>query len=99
GIGRSGSIAGHGSGDIFLAFSTANADAHSSGEGLAQASFIPIERMNPLFDAVIQSVDEAVLNAMVANETMTGADDHVIDALPHDEVREILGKHGRLVDV
>ena len=99
GIGRSGSIAGHGSGDIFLAFSTANADAHESGERLVQASFLPVDRMDPLFDAVIQSVDEAVLNAMVANATMTGADDHVVEALAHGEVREILRKHGRLVDV
>ena len=99
GIGRSGSIAGHGSGDIFLAFSTANSGAHDSDEVLASATFIPIDRMNALFDAVIQSVDEAVLNALVANETMTGADDHVIEALSHDLVRDILGSHGRLVDV
>jgi L-aminopeptidase/D-esterase-like protein len=55
--------------------------------------------MDPLFDAVIQSVDEPVLNALVANEPMTGADDHLIDALPHDEVRDILESHGRLADV
>lgn len=99
GIGRSGSIAGHGSGDIFLAFSTANAHAHASSEALAQARFLPDDRMNPMFDAVIHCVDEAVLNAMVANETMTGADDHTIEALPHEDVREILNAYGRLEDV
>ncbi len=71
----------------------------SFAEVMATAKFIPIDRMNPLFDAVIQSVDEAVLNALVANETMVGADDHEIEALPHDAVRDILGSHGRLVDV
>jgi L-aminopeptidase/D-esterase-like protein len=92
GIARAGAISGHGSGDIFLAFSTANAQALEAGpQAPAQASFIPDAALDPFFAATIAAVDEAVLNALVANETMTGADDHVIHALPHDEVRRLLG--------
>jgi L-aminopeptidase/D-esterase-like protein len=90
GIGRAGATSGHGSGDIFLAFSTANADALHSEEQLARANFIPDAQLNPFFDATIQAVDEAVINSLVANETMQGCDDHVIHALPHDEVRRLL---------
>jgi len=91
GIGRGGAISGHGSGDIFLAFSTANAGALASSDAVASAAFIPDSELNPFFAATIESVDEAVLNALVANETMTGADDHVVHALPHDEVRRLIG--------
>jgi D-aminopeptidase len=94
GIGRSGAISGHGSGDIFLALSTANPAALAAGEGLGQAAFVPDASLGAFFAATIQSVDEAVLNALVANETMTGADDHVVHALPHGEVRALLTKAG-----
>ncbi len=90
GIGRGGAMSGHGSGDIFMAFSTANAEAVSESGVLAHARFVPDEALNPFFAAVIESIDEAVLNALVANQTMTGADDHVDHALPHDEVRRRL---------
>ena len=90
GIGRSGAISGHGSGDIFLAFSTANAAAHHDERRLAQAQFVPNSRLDRFFTAVIQSVDEAVLNAMFANETMTGFDGHVVEALPVAEVRDAM---------
>jgi D-aminopeptidase len=90
GVGRSGATSGHGSGDIFLAFSTANAAALSAGAALANAGFIPDPELNPFFAATIESVDEAVLNALVANETMTGADNHTVHALPHDEVRRLI---------
>jgi L-aminopeptidase/D-esterase-like protein len=101
GVGRSGAISGHGSGDIFLALSTANAEALAGGaaggeERVLAAHFVPDEALNPFFAATIQAVDEAVLNAMVANETMTGADGHVVHALPHDEVRRLLAAAGRL---
>lgn len=90
GIGRSGAISGHGSGDIFMALSSANADAFSDGPQLAGATFIPDPELNPFFVATIQSVDEAILNSLIANETMIGADDLVIHALPHDEVTRLL---------
>ncbi len=89
GIGRSGAISGQGSGDIFLAFSTANLEAFGDGDALS-ASFVPDAKLDPLFTATIQSVDEAVLNSLVANETMIGADDHVVHALPHAEVIHLL---------
>jgi L-aminopeptidase/D-esterase-like protein len=94
GIGRSGAISGHGSGDIFLAFSTANADSLHSDETLARTAFIPDARLDPFFEATIQAVDEAVINSLIANETMQGCDDHVMYALPHDEVRRLLREHG-----
>ncbi|HEY3888222.1 MAG TPA: P1 family peptidase [Caulobacteraceae bacterium] len=90
GLGRSGAISGHGSGDIFLAFSTANPQALDEGEVLLNASFVPDTRLDPLFVATIQAVDEAVLNSLVANETMTGADDRVVHALPHAELKALL---------
>jgi D-aminopeptidase len=94
GVGRSGAISGHGSGDIFLAFSTANAAALVESEALLGARFVPDVSLNPFFAATIQSVDEAVLNALAANQTMTGADDHMVYALPHEEVRALLARHG-----
>jgi D-aminopeptidase len=90
GIGRSGAISGHGSGDIFMAFSSANAEAFSDGRELASATFVPDPELNPFFTATIQAVDEGILNALIANETMSGADDRIIHALPHDEVRRML---------
>jgi L-aminopeptidase/D-esterase-like protein len=58
---------------------------------VTSAAFIPDLELNPFFAATIESIDEAVLNALVANETMTGADDHVVHALPHAEVRRLIG--------
>jgi D-aminopeptidase len=98
GLARTGSVAGNGSGDIFLAFSTANPSA-AKRDGLAQLTMLPNERMNPLFDATVQATEEAILNALVAAETMVGRDEHKVLALPHDRVKEILKKYNRLVDV
>lgn len=83
GIGRSGSIAAHGSGDIFIAFSTGNAAFFAGKESMRTLQAWPDEALNPVFEAVIQSVDEAVINAMVANAPMTGRDSHHVPALPH----------------
>lgn len=97
GLGRNGSISGDESGDIFIAFSTAN-----SGAGLAkkpaQVATIPNENMDSLFEATVQATEEAVINAMVAAETMTGADNHRVEGLPHDKLREVLKKYNRLVE-
>ena len=97
GLARTGSMSGNSSGDIFIAFSTANPNAAQSG-GTAQLVMLPNDRMNPLFDATAQSVEEAIINAMVAAETMTGRDDHKVVALPHDGVREVLKKYNRLIE-
>jgi L-aminopeptidase/D-esterase-like protein len=98
GLARVGSVAGNGSGDIFIAFSTANAGA-GKPTGMATLSDLPNDRMNPLFAATVQSVEEAIVNAMVAAETMKGANDLVVRALPHDELRRILKKYNRLAEV
>ena len=95
GLGRLGSLSGDGSGDLFIAFSTANAGA-SDPQGIRQLEMLPNERMNPLFLATVEATEEAVVNAMVAAETMTGIDNHTVIALPHDRLREVLKKYNRL---
>jgi len=95
GLARMGSSAGNGSGDIFIAFSTANAGA-GSAEGTADLKMLPNERMNPLFEATIQATEEAITNAMVAAETMTGINSRRVIALPHDRLRDVLRKYNRL---
>ncbi|MFN7945647.1 MAG: P1 family peptidase [Blastocatellia bacterium] len=95
GLARTGSLSGNGSGDIFVAFSTANPEAAKSG-GVVQLTMLPNDRMNPLFDATAQATEEAIINALVAAETMTGIDDHQVIALPHDRLRDTLRKYNRL---
>jgi L-aminopeptidase/D-esterase-like protein len=95
GLARNGSIAGNGSGDIFIAFSTANPNA-GLPEGVAQLTMLPNDRMNPLFLATVEATEEAIINALVAAETMTGANNRKVIALPHDRLREVLQKYNRL---
>jgi L-aminopeptidase/D-esterase-like protein len=95
GLGRDGSYSGDGSGDIFVAFSTANPGAASS-HGVRDLKMLPNDSLDPLFLATVQATEEAVVNAMVAAETMTGIDDHTVIALPHDRLREVLKKYNRL---
>jgi L-aminopeptidase/D-esterase-like protein len=97
GLGRNGSISGNGSGDIFIAFSTANPHAWEA-EGTRALQMLPNDQMDPLFEATVQATEEAVINAMVAAQTMTGADSHTAIGLPHDRLREILKKYNRLVE-
>jgi D-aminopeptidase len=95
GLGRNGSISGNGSGDIFIAFSTANSGA-SKPDSLAQLTMLPNDQMNPVFSATVEATEEATINAMVAAETMTGIENHKVIALPHDKLREVLKKYSRL---
>jgi D-aminopeptidase len=95
GLARDGSYGGNGSGDIFLAFSTANPDAISS-HGLRQVTMLPNDSLDPIFLATVQATEEAVINAMVAAKTMTGINDRTVIALPHDQLRAILKKYNRL---
>jgi L-aminopeptidase/D-esterase-like protein len=95
GVGRSGSTSGNGSGDIFLAFSTANTDVAAATEGVQSARFLPEEGMDPLFTAAVRATDEAIVDSMVANETMTGRDGHTVVAIPHDELQAVMRRHGR----
>ena len=96
GIGLMGGTGGNSSGDIFLAFSTANSAAAAQAEGIAEAKFLPNDRINPLFEATIQATEEAIVNAMVAAETMTGRNSNKVSAIPHDRLRDILKKYNRL---
>ena len=98
GLGRLGSISGDGSGDIFIAFSTANAGAGLEQKKPVAVQMLPNDRMDGLFEATVQATEEAVVNALVAARTMTGADGHAVEALPHDRLREVLKKYNRLVE-
>ncbi|RVC75554.1 S58 family peptidase, partial [Mesorhizobium sp. M4A.F.Ca.ET.022.05.2.1] len=83
GIAMTGGYGYHSSGDIFLAFSTANPEAALAPSGrIAHADFVPDVDIDPFFDAVVQGVEEAILNALVANEDMTGRDGNFVPALP-----------------
>jgi D-aminopeptidase len=96
GLGRDGSYSGDGSGDIFIAFSTANPGA-ADPKGVRQLSMLPNDSLDPIFLATVQATEEAVINAMVAAETMTGINNRTVIALPHDRLREVLTKYNRLV--
>jgi L-aminopeptidase/D-esterase-like protein len=95
GLARTGSVSGNGSGDIFIAFSTANAGAGKE-TGTSQVTMLANDDMNPLFGATAEATEEAIVNAMVAAETMVGANGLRVEALPHDRLREALRKYGRL---
>ena len=95
GLGRNGSISGNGSGDIFIAFSTANPGA-AAEDHLVDLKMLPNEKLDPVFAATVQATEEAIINAMVAAESMTGRDNHHVTALPHDQLRAVLKKYNRL---
>jgi D-aminopeptidase len=98
GLARDGSTSGNGSGDIFIAFSTANPGA-AAAAGVTQIAMLPNGRMNPLFDAVVEATEEAILNAMFAAETMIGRDDHKVEGLPIERVQAVLKKYNRLAQL
>jgi D-aminopeptidase len=95
GLARDGSYSGGGSGDIFVAFSTANPGA-GEPKGVRPLTMLPNDDLDPLFMATVQATEEAVVNAMIAAETMTGINGHTVIALPHDRLREVLRKYNRL---
>lgn len=99
GVGKVGGRGENSSGDIFIAFSTANAAEFGKSEGVANIQMLPNERINQLFWATAQATEEAIINAMVAAETMTGYDGNTVYALPHDRLREALKKYNRLAEV
>jgi L-aminopeptidase/D-esterase-like protein len=99
GVGRVGGLGEVSSGDIFLAFSTANPNLEPKHGPTIQVTAVASARaLNGLYGAAVQATEEAIVNALVAAETMTGADDRKIEALPHDRLREVLKRHGRLVE-
>jgi L-aminopeptidase/D-esterase-like protein len=95
GIGIVGGRGENSSGDIFLAFSTANPEV-SSDRAPARLTMLPNEQINPLFRATVEATEEAIVNALVAAEDMTGVNGHKAYALPHDRLREVLRKYNRL---
>jgi D-aminopeptidase len=95
GLARTGSTSGNGSGDIFIAFSTANSGA-SKPAGVQKLAMLPNDAMGSLFDATVQATEEAIVNAMIGAETMTGADNHTVISLPHDRLRELLKKYNHV---
>jgi D-aminopeptidase len=97
GLGRDGSVSGNGSGDIFIAFSTANSGA-AAVEHVVDLKMLPNDKMDELFTATVQATEEAVINAMIAAETMTGIENHQVIALPHDQLRAVLKKYNRLIE-
>jgi D-aminopeptidase len=94
GLARMGSFAGNGSGDIFIAFSTANHDAFT-GPARRQASFIDNDQLDPVFEATVQTTEEAIVNAMVAARDMVGTEGHHAEALPHDRLVALLRRYNR----
>ncbi len=96
GLARAGSVSGNGSGDLFIAFSTANAGAADPVKKVQTVQTIPNDLIDPIFAAVVEAVDEAVINALVNNRAMTGRDGHHVDALPHERLQETLRKYNRL---
>ena len=97
GLARTGGMANNGSGDIFLAFSTANENVNQSGSGMT-ARTLANDNMSPLFDATVEAVEEAIINAMIAARDMAGTEGHVAKAIDHEVLRTILRKHDLLQD-
>jgi L-aminopeptidase/D-esterase-like protein len=95
GIGLVGGLGENGSGDIFLAFSTANPGAARRG-GVREVTMLSNDDIDPVFEATVQATEEAILNALVAAQTMTGINGNTVYALPHDRLREALKKYKRL---
>jgi D-aminopeptidase len=89
GLARTGSVSGNGSGDLFIAFSTANPHAADSSPPTRTIETMPNDLMDPLFTATVEATEEAIINALVDNHDMTGRDDHKVPGLPHDRLREI----------
>jgi len=95
GLARTGTISGDGSGDIFIAFSTANPGA-AKPTGIHHIDMLPNDQLDPLFEATVEATEEAIVNAMVGARTMTGINGDTAVALPHDKWREVLKKYNRL---
>ncbi len=98
GLARTGSISGNGSGDLFLAFSTANEGAAAQGgkDTVKDARMLVNDAMDPLFEATVEATEESIVNAMVASDTMTGIDGRTVIGLPRDELVKVLRKYNRI---
>jgi D-aminopeptidase len=94
GLARTGSVSGNGSGDLFLAFSTAN-ESGAKRSDVESVRMLRNSRMDPLFTAVVQATEEAIVNALVAARTMVGINGYSVEALPHARLVEVIRKYGR----
>jgi D-aminopeptidase len=97
GIGRVGGMGANSSGDIFIAFSTANSGA-AQRRGISKLKMLPNDQMTPLFEATVFATEEAIINALVAAETISGINGNTVHALPHDRLKLVLRKYNRLVE-
>jgi L-aminopeptidase/D-esterase-like protein len=97
GLARTGAVGGNSSGDIFLAFSTANEQAYETGGAkLRDATFLRNDAIDPIFNGVVEATEEAVIDSMVCNHTMVGRDGNASHALPLDQVMALMKKYGRI---
>ena len=97
GIARVGGMGANSSGDIFIAFSTANSGT-ANRKGILKLEMLPNDRITPLFEATVHATEEAIINAMIAAETMTGINGNTVFALPHDRLKQVIKKYNRLVE-
>ncbi len=95
GIGVMGGRGGNSSGDIFIAFSTANPEV-SKNEGIAHLEMLPNDRITPLFEAAAAATEEAIVNALIAGETMEGVNGNKVYAIPHDRLISVMKKYNRI---
>ncbi len=93
GLARTGSVSGDGSGDLFIAFSTAN--PQQARDDVVSLRMLRNSRMDPLFSAAVQATEEAIVNALIAADTMTGINGERVEALPHDRLVEVMRKYNR----
>jgi D-aminopeptidase len=94
GIAKNGGIGGNSSGDIFIAFSTANSGAGKEAD-VANLKMLPNDRINPIFAATVQATEEAIINAMIAAETMSGVNGNTVYAIPHERLKQVMKKYNR----
>ena len=94
GLARAGSVSGNGSGDLFIAFSTANS-VDRKGADVETVKMLRNSRMDPLFTAAVEATEEAIVNALVAASTMVGINGYRVEAIPHDRLADVMRKYGR----
>jgi len=92
GLARTGTVSGNGSGDLFIAFSTANPNVVNPNQVTHQVQTLPNDLMDPIFTGVVQATEEAAVNALVDNNSMIGRDNHRVEALPHDRLGQIMNR-------
>jgi L-aminopeptidase/D-esterase-like protein len=95
GLARTGSVSGNGSGDLFIAFSTANPHAADATPPIRTIETMPNDLMDPLFTATVEATEEAIINALVDNHDMVGRDNHKVEALPRERLQQLLKEYNR----